>query len=228
MLRNFGIGIVPVIIYLLCWPFYLFTMINKSTYIIILLFCLVACSPALGLEGSDHKPNIPDNEQLLLNTLASELIDELSGLEFESPFYLRTNLSSRQHRFIVDKLVDHGYELKATDNSPANVVEVEIEPVFTLERLSRNSALRSLEMDYSVHLINQDDIIQENLRGEVAVSDTVDYGNKERLVTDWPATRFTNVTDSSRWRWVTAAAEPAVLIGATAVAIVLLYNTRSN
>ncbi len=203
-------------------------MINKSTYILILLLCLVASTPALGLGGSEHEQTPPDNEQFLLNTLTTELINELSALEFETPFFLRSNLSSRQQRFVVDTLVDHGYELKSTDNSPAIVVEVEIEPVFTLERLSRNSALRSLEMGYSVHLINQEDIIQENLRGKAAVSDTVDYGNKDRLVTDWPATRFTNVTDSSRWRWVSAAAEPAVLIGATAVAVVLLYNTRSN
>lgn len=194
------------------------------------IFLVILFLPSLvAATGDDNnRSHSPDNASMLVNSLVDELNDQLSDSNREAAFYLQTNLPDDQHRRVIDRLLDEGFKLQATRENSESVVEVEINPEFMLERISRRDAVRTLGMEYSIHFVSAGDIIEDNLRSTITRTDTVSYQNRDDLVTDWPATRFTDVSDASRWRWVSAAAEPAVLIGATAIAVVLLYNTRSN
>ncbi len=177
--------------------------------------------------GDNNKPTAT-NAGLIVMTLGDELTVELPDSNRAEPFLLKSNLPENHHRRIVDRLVDDGFRLRSSGENSTPKIEVEIDPELTLERFSRRQASRKLEMDYSIHFIDTEDTIVDNRRGSVTVSDTIRYQNRDDLVTDWPMTRFTDVKDTSRWRWISSAAEPVALIGATAVAVVLMYNVRSD
>ncbi len=200
---------------------------NILTYLVIALAGVFSVF-AMSAEAASENADSPDNAEFLLNSLSEELAQTWPDTSRYSGVYLRSNLPDEQHRRVVDRLLDDGVKLHSSRDNAEVVLEVEIEPVFTLDRFSRRSATRTLALEYSIHYVDRDDVILDNLRNSVAQSDTVSYRNKDDLVTDWAATRFTDINDSSRWRWISAAAEPAVLIGATAVTVILLYNTRSN
>lgn len=180
------------------------------------------------ISAGDNDESTGNNAALIVMTLGDELSGELPDSNRAEPFFLKSNLPENHHRSIVDRLVDDGFKLRSSEDNGSSKIEVEIDPVFSLERFSRTEAARNLEMYYSIHFIDTEDTIIDNQRGSVTVSDTIRYQNRDDLVTDWPVTRFTDVNDTSRWRWISSAAEPVALIGATAVAVVLLYNVRSD
>lgn len=193
----------------------------------LLISVLLTAFSTSPLVAEDSGPD-RNNAEFIVSSLTQQLITELPDSNRTASFYFRTNLPDNHHRRLVDALVEEGYQIKSSRSEHDQGIEVEIEPVLLLERTGRRQASRFLEMDYSIHIIAPDETIVDSIRGSLEQTDTVNYRNRDDLVTEWPATRFTDVTDSTRRRWISAAAEPVALIGATAVAVVLLYNVRSD
>lgn len=142
------------------------------------------------------------------------------------PVYLEMDVpvSARDHMY--NKLLSEGIRLTDTPDG-CHVLRIEWEPENTVIIERGGTSRRILSSDIYFSWMNPDREIQNNWNTSFYVEHEIPSDQVSELTDSWNPARFHNREESRRYSILSRMAEPAIITGAVAVTIYLLYNVRS-
>lgn len=208
-------------------------MFNKS-FILFLLIIFGVCAPCFAQPDSGDSGILSNGEifadettRLILEWLedtgafrldASGLLPRPVHIDAEAP-------ASVMHR-IESRLITEGIRISGTATGNYTI-RIKWESENRLVEKRGGKSLRTLRSDVFFTWLDSEQIIQETWSNSFFWEDEVPADLSRQLSGTWYPSSFHQYSESRRLSVLRRLAEPALIIGAAAVTVYLLYNVRS-
>lgn len=205
------------------------------TCLLILLFIgMPGITGVAAQEPQDSQPP-QTNAQIIIDLTAQALKSSVftSSVPIhppkEQPVYLDIDAPASVRSRLTGALIDGGIRL-ASEPEGRHILRVEWKAHNTLVAHRRNSSQRALSGTIFVHWADESAEIRNTWELAFEYSDVVMTADAEALQDigsgGWEPARFHSQEPSATRRFVRRVGEPALVTGAVAVTIYLLYNVR--
>lgn len=178
---------------------------------------------------------LPTNEEVLADEtarLVGQWLDDDGRLNPDSatvvppPVYLDMDAPPRVRTRIENRLLEQGLRLVAeSDGYHSLRIEWDSENILTRKR--RGASLRTLRTDLFFTWLDPASEIQKTWNSSFVWEDDVPADQVSMVAGDWEPASFHQKRGTRRSSFFRRIAEPAVISGAIAITIYLLYNVRN-
>lgn len=208
-------------------------MINKL-FIPFLLIFFGVCSPCFSQQDSDDTGILANSEiyadettRLMLEWLeeAGALPSDASGF-LPQPFHVDAEAPASVMHRIYSRLITERIRVSGTATGH-HTIRIQWESENQLVEKPGGKSLRTLQSDVIFTWLDSEQVIQKTWSTSFLWEDEVPSGLSRQLAGTWYPSSFHQYTESKRLSVLRRLAEPALIIGAAAVTIYLLYNVRS-
>ncbi|MFO8029376.1 MAG: hypothetical protein R6U28_05915 [Cyclonatronaceae bacterium] len=189
---------------------------------------------AVEVQGQDPI-SLPTNEEVLADEtarLVGQWLDDDGRLKPDSaavipqPVYLDMDAPVRVRTRIENRLLEYGLRLAAEPDGYHSLrIEWDSENILILKR--RGASRRTLRTDLFFTWLDPASEIQKTWNSSFVWEDDVPTDQVSMVAGAWDPASFHQKTDTRHSSFFRRIAEPAVITGAVAVTIYLLYNVRS-
>ncbi len=188
-----------------------------------------------GDSGSDSDDTVASNASVVAGETVRIILDHvdsdnnlLAGDDriIPQPVYLDMDVPASVRDQMYRSLLEEGIRL-ADSSGERHVIRIEWEPENTVIIERGGSSRRILSSDLFFTWLDPDQEIQIAWSSSFHVEDEIPSGQVSDLAGTWNPARFHHREESRRFSVLSRLAEPAIITGAVAVTIYLLYNVRS-
>ncbi len=207
-------------------------MIKKYLFLLVLYVFLVFTSA----RGQDeYITPLPTNEEvvadetarLLLSLFHDEQATELDGVPgVTQPVYLDMAAPARVRSRLQSNLISEGVRV-AADPSGYYSIRIQWDADNILEEQRGGISRRTIRSDLYFTLLDPDREIQKTWETSFVWEDDIPTDQVSLVAGSWGPAEFHQTKETGRLNFFRRIAEPAVITGAIAVTIYLLYNVRS-
>ncbi len=206
-------------------------MAQKYLFFLIINVFLVSLA-AYG--QNDYITPIPTNEEVVADETARLLLKHMNeksaGPDFNAgisrPVYLDVAVPARVHARLQSNLLGEGVRV-AADPDGYQSIRIQWDADNILEELRGGISRRIIRVDLYFSLLDADREIQKTWESSFVWEDEIPADQVALLEGSWEAAAFHEKKEAGRRTFIRRIAEPAVITGAVAVTIYLLYNVRS-
>lgn len=199
---------------------------------ILLIFITV---PGVSVYGADDDTvQVQSNARIVADETVNMILEwqdsdgvlRLSdGRSIDQPVYLQMNAPAGVSERMISKLMAEGIRL-AADSSRYHTLKIEWEPENLLVQLRGGMSRRILRSNVYFSWFDPKQEIQNTWTIPFSYEDEIPSDRISDVINGWDPATFQEREVSRRFAWVRRFAEPAVITGAVAVTIYLLYNVR--
>ncbi len=194
---------------------------------------VLAVSAAAGQDG--NATPIPTNEEVMADETArlllellysddSERPDEHAGVT--QPIYLDMMVPVRVRSRMQSYLLSEGVRL-AAEQPGYHSIRIQWEPDHMLLEQRGGTSQRTLRSDLYFSWLDADREIQKTWQSSFIWEDDIPTDQVPLVEGSWGPAAFHQKKESGRLSFIRRFGEPAIITGAIAVTIYLLYNVRS-
>lgn len=208
-------------------------MFNKLLISVLLIF-LGVCAPGFSRPGTDDSGVLANGDVYADETtrLMLEWLEETGVLQSDAsgflpqPFHIHAEAPASVMQRIYSGLITEGIRVSGTATDH-HTIRIQWEPENLLIEQRGGKSLRILQSDVIFTWLDSGQVIQKSWSTSFLWEDEVPTGLSRQVAGTWYPSSFHQYTESKRLSVLRRLAEPALIIGAAAVTIYLLYNVRS-
>ncbi len=183
---------------------------------------------------SDYITPVPTNEEVVADETARLLLKFMSekgerpdfNAGFAAPVYLDMATPTRVRARLHSNLLGEGVRV-AADPEGYQTIRIQWDADNILEEQRGGSSRRIIRVDLFFLLLDADREIQKTWETSFVWEDHIPADQIALLEGSWETAAFHKKNEAGRLAFIRRIAEPAVITGAIAVTIYLLYNVRS-
>lgn len=208
-------------------------MFNKLLIPVLLIFFGV-CAPCFS-QPDRYDSGILANGEIYADEttrLMLEWLDDTGVLQLDAPdflpqpFHINAEAPASVMQRIYSRLITEGIRVSGTATGH-HTIRIQWESENLLVEKRGGKSLRRLQSDVIFTWLDSEQVIQKTWSNSFLWEDEVPAGLSRQLAGTWYPSSFHQYTESKRLSVLRRLAEPALIIGAAAVTIYLLYNVRS-
>lgn len=199
------------------------------------VFTLTAIFLSLNWSAGFAKPGDGNtNKEVRTNQtiIISEVVESLIKRGFHDNIHQNASLrlenaSASAYAQTLHLLTSNGFSVTDTF-ADYNILVIEIFPSNSLHQNNKTTYSREISAEVAVRLSNSGNEIIQSDYFSISYTDSVPLEYRDKLESDWYASKFDRVTErdfKSRFRKI---AEPVIVTAALGTTVYLLYNIRSR
>ncbi len=202
-------------------------------FTLLIIFCVTIAVDARTPGGGDS-PDITSNAGIVAHETSSIILALLDtdgelrlpgGEIIRQPVSLRMDAPAGVREQVTSRLMSEGIRL-AAESSRYHILQVEWEPENRLVRERGGASKRIMQSVVIFSWYDEDREIQKTWTSSFNREDEIPSDRVSEIESSWDPALFQEREESRRFSFIRRLAEPAVITGAVAVTVYLLYNVR--